>query len=240
MTYDYDYMVMVTVTVTVTGAMVVVVVVVTVSSICRLAVSMMKIANDIRLLGSGPRCGLAEIALPANEPGSSIMPGKVNPTQCEASVLLNCLDHRKKENYSRSLSRARALSFSLSLARSASPSRVLVAVLSLCGSSNASLWCSWCNVDRRNVLTVLLDYALRPTGTDDGVLPSRRERCSSGVRRDARRVHQDGHTEETSRFCFQKGRKRARDTPHASSCVLRKLDIGQRQHPDAAHLYWLF
>lgn len=48
------------------------------------AVSLMKIANDIRLLGSGPRCGLGELALPANEPGSSIMPGKVNPTQCEA------------------------------------------------------------------------------------------------------------------------------------------------------------
>jgi fumarate hydratase class II len=49
-----------------------------------LAVSLMKIANDIRWLASGPRCGIGEIALPANEPGSSIMPGKVNPTQCEA------------------------------------------------------------------------------------------------------------------------------------------------------------
>ena len=49
-----------------------------------LAVSLMKITNDIRLLGSGPRCGIGEISLPANEPGSSIMPGKVNPTQCEA------------------------------------------------------------------------------------------------------------------------------------------------------------
>jgi len=48
------------------------------------AVSLMKIANDIRLLGSGPRSGLAELSLPENEPGSSIMPGKVNPTQCEA------------------------------------------------------------------------------------------------------------------------------------------------------------
>ena len=48
------------------------------------AVSLMKIANDIRLIGSGPRCGFGEITLPANEPGSSIMPGKVNPTQCEA------------------------------------------------------------------------------------------------------------------------------------------------------------
>ncbi|MGB3712774.1 MAG: class II fumarate hydratase [Erythrobacter sp.] len=52
------------------------------------AVSAMKIANDIRLLGSGPRCGLGEIALPANEPGSSIMPGKVNPTQCEAITMV--------------------------------------------------------------------------------------------------------------------------------------------------------
>jgi fumarate hydratase class II len=43
-----------------------------------------KIANDIRFLGSGPRAGLGELALPENEPGSSIMPGKVNPTQCEA------------------------------------------------------------------------------------------------------------------------------------------------------------
>lgn len=49
-----------------------------------IAVSLMKIANDIRLLGSGPRCGIGEINLPANEPGSSIMPGKVNPTQSEA------------------------------------------------------------------------------------------------------------------------------------------------------------
>ena len=49
-----------------------------------LAVSLTKIANDIRLLGSGPRAGLAELSLPENEPGSSIMPGKVNPTQCEA------------------------------------------------------------------------------------------------------------------------------------------------------------
>merc|ERR1719410_1952285 len=48
------------------------------------ACSLMKIANDIRLLGSGPRCGIGELMLPANEPGSSIMPGKVNPTQCEA------------------------------------------------------------------------------------------------------------------------------------------------------------
>lgn len=52
------------------------------------AVAMMKIANDIRLLGSGPRCGIGEIILPENEPGSSIMPGKVNPTQCEALTMV--------------------------------------------------------------------------------------------------------------------------------------------------------
>ena len=48
----------------------------------------MKIANDIRLLGSGPRSGIGELNLPANEPGSSIMPGKVNPTQCEAMTMV--------------------------------------------------------------------------------------------------------------------------------------------------------
>ena len=48
----------------------------------------MKIANDIRWLGSGPRCGLGELVLPENEPGSSIMPGKVNPTQCEALTMV--------------------------------------------------------------------------------------------------------------------------------------------------------
>ena len=48
----------------------------------------MKIANDIRFLGSGPRCGLGELSLPENEPGSSIMPGKVNPTQCEAMTMV--------------------------------------------------------------------------------------------------------------------------------------------------------
>ncbi len=53
-----------------------------------LAVSLMKIANDIRFLGSGPRSGLGELNLPANEPGSSIMPGKVNPTQCEALTMV--------------------------------------------------------------------------------------------------------------------------------------------------------
>jgi len=52
------------------------------------AVSLMKIANDIRLLGSGPRCGFAELNLPENEPGSSIMPGKVNPTQSEAMTMV--------------------------------------------------------------------------------------------------------------------------------------------------------
>ena len=55
-----------------------------------LATALMKIANDLRLLGSGPRGGFAEVRLPANEPGSSIMPGKVNPTQCEALSMLAC------------------------------------------------------------------------------------------------------------------------------------------------------
>ena len=53
-----------------------------------MACSLMKIANDVRWLGSGPRCGLGELILPANEPGSSIMPGKVNPTQCEAMTMV--------------------------------------------------------------------------------------------------------------------------------------------------------
>ena len=53
-----------------------------------IACSLMKIANDIRFLGSGPRCGFGEILLPENEPGSSIMPGKVNPTQCEAITMV--------------------------------------------------------------------------------------------------------------------------------------------------------
>lgn len=56
----------------------------------RLAVSLMKIANDVRLLSSGPRCGIGELTIPANEPGSSIMPGKVNPTQCEALTMVCC------------------------------------------------------------------------------------------------------------------------------------------------------
>ena len=54
----------------------------------RVAVSLMKIGNDIRLLGSGPRCGIGELSLPENEPGSSIMPGKVNPTQNEALTMV--------------------------------------------------------------------------------------------------------------------------------------------------------
>ncbi|MDW5299177.1 MAG: class II fumarate hydratase [Sedimentibacter sp.] len=54
-----------------------------------LAVDMMKIANDVRWLASGPRCGLGEIFIPSNEPGSSIMPGKVNPTQCEAVTMVS-------------------------------------------------------------------------------------------------------------------------------------------------------
>ena len=55
-----------------------------------LAASLMKIANDVRWLASGPRCGIGELSIPENEPGSSIMPGKVNPTQCEAITMLCC------------------------------------------------------------------------------------------------------------------------------------------------------
>lgn len=55
-----------------------------------LAADLMKIANDVRWLASGPRCGLGEIRIPENEPGSSIMPGKVNPTQCEALTMVAC------------------------------------------------------------------------------------------------------------------------------------------------------
>jgi fumarate hydratase class II len=55
-----------------------------------LACTLIKIANDVRWLASGPRCGLGELALPENEPGSSIMPGKVNPTQCEALTMIAC------------------------------------------------------------------------------------------------------------------------------------------------------
>jgi fumarate hydratase class II len=57
-------------------------------SLRTLACGLMKIANDIRWMGSGPRCGLGELSLPENEPGSSIMPGKVNPTQCEALTMV--------------------------------------------------------------------------------------------------------------------------------------------------------
>lgn len=57
-------------------------------SLRRLAASVMKIANDVRWYASGPRCGFGELTLPANEPGSSIMPGKVNPTQCEAITMV--------------------------------------------------------------------------------------------------------------------------------------------------------
>ena len=57
-------------------------------ALCTLSGSLMKIANDIRLLSSGPRCGLGELRLPENEPGSSIMPGKINPTQCEATTMI--------------------------------------------------------------------------------------------------------------------------------------------------------
>ena len=53
-----------------------------------LAASLMKIANDIRMLASGPRCGVGELLIPENEPGSSIMPGKVNPTQSEAMTMV--------------------------------------------------------------------------------------------------------------------------------------------------------
>ena len=55
-----------------------------------LAANLMKIANDVRLLASGPRCGIGELIIPENEPGSSIMPGKVNPTQCEAMTMVVC------------------------------------------------------------------------------------------------------------------------------------------------------
>lgn len=60
------------------------------SSLKTLASALMKIANDIRWMGSGPRGGLGELKLPENEPGSSIMPGKVNPTQCEALTMISC------------------------------------------------------------------------------------------------------------------------------------------------------
>jgi fumarate hydratase class II len=63
-------------------------IVATAATLRGLAVTLMKVANDIRWLASGPRTGIGELKLPANEPGSSIMPGKVNPTQCEAMVMV--------------------------------------------------------------------------------------------------------------------------------------------------------
>jgi fumarate hydratase class II len=63
-------------------------IVATSGAIKTIACALMKIANDLRWMGSGPRCGLGELVLPANEPGSSIMPGKVNPTQCEAMTMV--------------------------------------------------------------------------------------------------------------------------------------------------------
>src|SRR5206468_6295749 len=62
-------------------------------AILTLACSLMKIANDIRWLASGPRCGLGELHIPENEPGSSIMPGKLNPTQCEAMTMFAAQVH---------------------------------------------------------------------------------------------------------------------------------------------------
>jgi fumarate hydratase class II len=69
-----------------------------------LAGALMKIANDIRWLGSGPRSGLGELALPENEPGSSIMPGKVNPTQSEAMTMV-CVQVMGNDARSRSPAR---------------------------------------------------------------------------------------------------------------------------------------
>ncbi|MCL4110518.1 UNVERIFIED_CONTAM: hypothetical protein GTU68_047767 [Idotea baltica] len=75
------------------------------------AVSLMKIANDIRMLASGPRCGIGEIIIPANEPGSSIMPGKVNPTQAEAMTMAmaQVMGNDIKENLNNSLMLVTAL-----------------------------------------------------------------------------------------------------------------------------------
>ena len=65
------------------------------------AVALMKISNDVRFLGSGPRAGYGELILPENEPGSSIMPGKVNPTQCEAVTMVCAQSSRQSHwNYS--------------------------------------------------------------------------------------------------------------------------------------------
>ena len=68
-----------------------------------LAAALMKIANDIRWLASGPRSGLGEISLPENEPGSSIMPGKVNPTQAEALTMVCCqvMGQRRRDQHRR-------------------------------------------------------------------------------------------------------------------------------------------
>lgn len=65
-----------------------------------LAMDAMKIANDVRMLASGPNAGLGEISIPANEPGSSIMPGKVNPTQCEAVTMVACRVHGNQSTIS--------------------------------------------------------------------------------------------------------------------------------------------
>lgn len=72
-----------------------------------LATDLMKIADDIRLLACGPRAGLGEITLPANEPGSSIMPGKVNPTQCEALTMVTCRVHGNQSTISMASSQGR-------------------------------------------------------------------------------------------------------------------------------------
>lgn len=72
-----------------------------------LAMDLMKIADDIRLLACGPRAGLGEITLPANEPGSSIMPGKVNPTQCEALTMVTCRVHGNQSTIAMASSQGR-------------------------------------------------------------------------------------------------------------------------------------
>ena len=72
-----------------------------------LAADLMKIANDVRLLASGPRCGIGELLIPENEPGSSIMPGKVNPTQCEALTMVACRVHGNQAAVSMASSQGR-------------------------------------------------------------------------------------------------------------------------------------
>ncbi len=74
-----------------------------------IAVSLSKIANDIRLLGSGPRCGLFELSLPATQPGSSIMPGKVNPVICESVMQVACPGHRQRRDHHHRRARRRRL-----------------------------------------------------------------------------------------------------------------------------------